>query len=120
MVNICAPPRTDPRRRRSAPSASGVSTTAATTNRADTAAPGVQPDSSRLAARAPEDPKAAAASRASPSPAPFRCFIGPPLYVIVKVSYSAYSVARCLKGVKVVFAHDTEVALAAAAALINT
>jgi predicted RNA-binding Zn ribbon-like protein len=39
---------------------------------------------------------------------------------MTKQQYSSYTLASAVKGVKVLFAHDTEIALNAAAALVNT
>ena len=39
---------------------------------------------------------------------------------MTQVEYSGYTLLRPVKGVKVLFAHDTEIALNAAAALVNT
>src|SRR3954468_24296748 len=41
-------------------------------------------------------------------------------YVIAQQRYTTYTLPSAVKGVKVLFAHDTETALNAAAALVNT
>ena len=87
--------------------------------RASTAAPGLQPDTSNDDAKVPDVPNVAADAAAKPSPAV--------LDRITAASHCQESKCPTLvtlrvaaTGVKLLFAHDTEVALTAAAALVNT
>src|SRR5437899_2286750 len=108
---------------RSCMTAGTVKTRAAIATRVVTAAAGVQPVASRLAANEPDVANVAPDRRAIARPTLLtdpRTTCPPMLAVRIYECYAAYSVQWLVVRSQVLFAHDTEVALQAAAALVNT
>src|SRR5262245_27657265 len=110
---------------RSAHAAGTASTRAATPTRMATAASADQPASINERANVPEVANVAADSRAKPRPAPVECRWGMRRLLVAGGCHRQsrtmlMTIDQRVTGVKMVFAHDTEVGLAATVALVNT